>query len=64
MSGRTVQVDYEVLRKLAVLRHERQAYSGSFIPNGGSCRICKCEWAEGKPEKHSRKCPLRPPVSS
>ncbi|MFA5897745.1 MAG: hypothetical protein WC829_01400 [Hyphomicrobium sp.] len=53
-----VTIERADLRRLALVRHERPGYNGTFVPNGGSCKICKVEWDRNEPELHAENCPL------
>lgn len=48
----------EALRRLALARHVRMTYGGGEAPSGGSCKLCRSEWAETSSEFHSNECLL------
>lgn len=54
----SVLIGVKELRGLALRRHVRLGYGGIEIANGGSCAICRGEWAEGATELHATTCPL------
>ena len=46
------------LHHLSVIQHVRMGLGGVEMPNGGSCKLCKAEWLNDKPEIHKRGCLL------
>jgi hypothetical protein len=58
ITEKMVEISLRDLRRLAVRQRVRLVAGGLEAPNGGSCQICKGEWAYGEQERHAATCPI------